>query len=176
MKNSLIITLSFLAILVSLAAVYVTIEKANLATGSQNLANNTNTVQTLVYPLDLSFQQISKGDQSSQDSNISLIITNQSELNQLYESYLQYESLPVVDFTRYQLIAVFMGQKGSAGYSIQVTKVIEEQSVISVNVLQTSPASSCSTASVITNPYNIVMIPKSDKKVSFMVINQILTC
>jgi hypothetical protein len=71
-----------------------------------------------------------------------------------------------IDFSNYQIIAVFDNIKQNGGHSIDITKIIENDNniIVTVENLQTGNLSS-----VITQPYHIVKITKTTKDVLFQV-------
>lgn len=69
-----------------------------------------------------------------------------------------------VDFTKYQVIAVIDEVRHYGGYSIDITKITETNSIIFVKVEHLKPGG---LNAVITQPYHIVKIPKTNKKIVF---------
>ena len=69
-----------------------------------------------------------------------------------------------IDFSKYQVLAVFDHVKGSGGWSIDMTDVTEyrDEIVVTVENLQKGDATR-----LITQPYHIVKMPVSDKKIVF---------
>ena len=53
-----------------------------------------------------------------------LVIQNQADLNILYTS-LSIEEIPKIDFTKSQVVALFLGQKNNGGYTISIDRVEE---------------------------------------------------
>jgi len=69
-----------------------------------------------------------------------------------------------IDFTKYQIIAVVDEIYKNGGHSIDITKISEEPKRINVKVEKLLKGN---IATVITQPYHIVKIPKTSKKVVF---------
>ncbi len=69
-----------------------------------------------------------------------------------------------IDFTKYQVIAVFDEVHNSGGYSIDITKITQSNSEITVKVEQLKKGD---LTSVVTQPFHIVKITKSNKAVVF---------
>jgi hypothetical protein len=69
-----------------------------------------------------------------------------------------------IDFSAYQVIAIFDEIHGSGGWSIDITGIVEysDKIVVRVTHLKTGYFSA-----VLTQPYHIVKIPVSDKKIVF---------
>jgi len=58
----------------------------------------------------------------------------------------------------YSYLAVFAGQKPSAGYSIEIKEVIDNEGITGVTVAETSPAKGMMVAEVLTYPVDIVKL------------------
>jgi hypothetical protein len=69
-----------------------------------------------------------------------------------------------IDFTKYQIIAVVDQKYRNGGHSIDITKISENSNLITVKVEKLLKGN---LTSVITQPYHIVKIAKSSKKVVF---------
>ena len=63
------------------------------------------------------------------------------------------------------VLALFDEVKGSGGYSIIVTDIVENQDNLTVTVKQTAPTGSA--YAVMTQPYCIVKIPFTTKQIIF---------
>lgn len=119
------------------------------------------------------FSVIVQDDNFNTNANIpksNLVIKDQTEWNNLL---LKINILTAansimpdidVDFTKYQVIAVIDQVRNSGGYSIDITKITETNNSIFVKVEQLKPGGFYT---VITQPYHIVKIPKTNKKIVF---------
>ncbi|WP_297333048.1 protease complex subunit PrcB family protein [Flavobacterium sp.] len=76
---------------------------------------------------------------------------------------LNIETIPQVDFTKNNVVAVFMGQKRSGGYSITVEKVVIDGNTAQVLVKNTLPEQGAMVTMALTAPYCVAAIPKTDK-------------
>jgi len=68
--------------------------------------------------------------------------------------------IPSVDFETQEVLAVFDGTHSSGGYSIKVARVVDQSLTRIVYVEQHRPAENCSVPSVLTSPYELVVVPK----------------
>lgn len=93
------------------------------------------------------------------------VIKDDSGLAKLYES-VNDEKIPKIDFSKERIVALFLGQRNSGGYSIKVKEVVEKGSKIYVKVEEDSPKSGENATMAITNPYTIVKI-NSTKEIIF---------
>lgn len=69
-----------------------------------------------------------------------------------------------IDFNRYQVIAVFDKVYGNGGYSIDITNIKENESNLIIKVENLNKGG---LLSIITQPYHIVKIKKTDKNIVF---------
>lgn len=121
----------------------------------------------------VTYSEILKGDiYNGKDSNskANLVIKDEkswndvlSKMNLILPANVIFPDTNV-DFTKYQVIAVFDQMRNYGGYSIDITKITETRNRIIVKVEQLKPGG---IAAVITQPYHIIKMPKSDKKIVF---------
>jgi hypothetical protein len=74
--------------------------------------------------------------------------------------------LPQVDFKKEMVLAVFMGQKPSGGFAVTITKVVPTDKGLNVHVRETAP-DGIATA-VITSPWHLAVVPRTEGKVTFV--------
>ncbi len=74
---------------------------------------------------------------------------------------------PHVDFSKYAVLAVFMGQKSSGGYSTEISKVLQNGNNLEVHVQESSPSADACTTMVLTQPYHIAKVKKVEGKIEF---------
>jgi hypothetical protein len=70
-----------------------------------------------------------------------------------------------IDFSNFIILAFFDEIKMNGGYTIEIAGVVENRNDLTVNVRHLSPNGIVPT--VITQPYCIVKIPKTEKKIVF---------
>jgi hypothetical protein len=73
---------------------------------------------------------------------------------------------PKIDFDRQMVIAVFMGTRNTGGYSVKITR-IESNGTLMVWVKQSSPPPGMMVTEALTAPYHAVVVPKSDKAIDW---------
>ncbi len=89
-----------------------------------------------------------------------IVIKSKSGLAALYKE-INIADVPEVDFTKNNVIGLFLGQKSSGGYSIDVVSVKVTGDTAEVTIKEIAPAGMATMA--ITQPYCIALIPKTDK-------------
>ena len=68
---------------------------------------------------------------------------------------------PLVDFSKYEVIAVFDGTRSSGGYRVEVTDVTEEDGRRVVHILREEPGDDCAVTDAITSPFQVIRVEKS---------------
>ncbi len=74
---------------------------------------------------------------------------------------------PKVDFTRDMVVAVFMGGYGNGCFHVNVQGVVKAADKVSVRVMRFEPGRTAICTANMTNPYDIVVTPRSDLPVEF---------
>jgi len=150
-------------------------------TGFSSWSFPTNAEQLNLGASRVPFTTISRGLYCGHTDTADSVITNQEDWANLWQQINPSDEgdadpevkiplpPPEVDFTRYTVIAVFMGEQPTDGHSITVFKVKEVGSALKVFVKSASADSSCQIAQVKTQPYHIVEIDKTEKEVRFNV-------
>lgn len=72
-----------------------------------------------------------------------------------------------IDFDTQTAIAVFMGQKPTGGYDIEVKRIVESGNRITVFYELLEPSQDDMVIQVITSPYHIVTIGHTEKEIVF---------
>ena len=103
---------------------------------------------------------IDKGTMSNMDDARQASAHSVEEWSKLWTLHAGERTRPAVDFTREVVVAVFMGTRPTAGFSIEITRVREEGPALVVTYKETRPAPGGVTAQVLTSPFHIVAVPR----------------
>jgi len=76
-------------------------------------------------------------------------------------------SIPKIDFSKETVIAVFMGEKTTGGFSVAIENVKEENKKLIVKIKETKPGPKDMVTMVITQPFCFVKINSIDKEFIF---------
>jgi hypothetical protein len=89
-------------------------------------------------------------------------IQNQEQLKELW-GYVQGnpDSVPSIDFTKQEVLAVFDGTHSTGGYHIDISKITEANGTRTVQVVRTAPGANCTSNQGLTGPYQVVIVPAS---------------
>lgn len=103
-----------------------------------------------------------------ESSKTNLVIKNNDQWNILKNRLTSYSITQLnetdIDFEKYQVIAIIDEVRHSGGYSVDITKISQTKTSIIVNIEQLKKGD---LTSVITQPFHIVKIAKTAKRVVF---------
>ena len=97
------------------------------------------------------------------DRQVNYRVTNQDDLTTLWNMIYSDSgpSVPLIDFTTKEVIAVFDGSHSSGGYSIHVTDVRESDGMRVIHILRTAPGDGCAVPNAVTSPFELVVLSLS---------------
>lgn len=121
-----------------------------------NVVNNFNMDTTIA------FEILKQEAYGGRDAKGTVVVTSQEQLNGLYKE-LGWNDVPAVDFTKNNVVALFMGEKRTGGYSIGIKKVVVKDNTAIITVTETKPEGMATMA--LTAPYCIALIPKTKEVV-----------
>lgn len=133
--------------------------------GSKSTADSSKRPVTETRQSQKLYTVLSESDYQGKDTKSYEIIKDNESLMKLYQS-VNDEQIPRIDFTKERIVALFLGQKNSGGYSIKVKDVVEKGGKIYVSVQETAPKAGENATMAMTNPYTIVKI-NSTKEIVF---------
>ncbi len=118
-------------------------------------------------PESLEFTSISKGQASSISEQRQLVIRDEQGFKDIWQEIDDVRGLPEIDFENNMVIAVFMGERPTGGYGIEIKSIDEYPDRITVNIVETEPGPDELTTQALTYPYHIVTTEKTDSEVRF---------
>lgn len=83
---------------------------------------------------------------------------------------------PDIDFSRDMVIATFLGERATGGYHIAISGVEEQEESLVVSVKATLPGVNCVVTQALSQPYQIVTVPRSGKIVAFTMAVERVDC
>lgn len=175
-KKPLIVS-SLLVAIILLAGAGVYVARRRMVTNDQIIVNPGSTLTP--FPSSspftehqITFETISKGYYSGHVARKDYVIVEGTEWRKLwnvvYANTSEPPALPSVDFNTEMVIAVFQGGKGSSGYAIEVTSILEKPSSLEVAVKEYSPGKESIVLPALTAPFHIIKVKLIDKKVIFL--------
>jgi hypothetical protein len=121
---------------------------------------------------DVPFQTLAKGIWGGPGDPSDRVILDAAAVEEIWAQFKpdvgKPAPLPGVDFENEMILATFAGQKPTGGYFTEIKAVRDSGKEIQVHVTETEPPSDVSVITVLTHPYHIVKIPRTDKPVTFV--------
>jgi hypothetical protein len=71
---------------------------------------------------------------------------------------------PEVDFSRDLVVAVAAGQRPTGGHEIAIEKVAQSDGGLTIHVVETAPGPNCVTTTSLTQPVDVVVVPRVNAK------------
>lgn len=108
----------------------------------------------------VSFEALAEGPRSKVESRVNYLITTQEELVELWNFLEEPPPVPIVDFNKKVVAAVFAGEVPTSGYDINVVEVQDaDKRVVKIELIK--PDESCILAQSVTAPYQVIELPKT---------------
>jgi|GEM_PF-2940303 hypothetical protein len=96
-----------------------------------------------------------------------VVARSEAEWNELWSRHAPGRPVPRLDFSRVMVAAVFMGQKPTSGYAVEIQKVQNNSGRIRVLYHITEPAPRAAVAQTPASPFHIVVLPRVEGDVQF---------
>lgn len=158
---------------------YILSEEAPVGYTGFNIEWSVSRFETVVQE-ELGFTTISVGSRSGHTSQANYVVQDSQAWVDLWNQHMLFMvepmPLPEVDFSENMIVAVFMGEVSTGGYALRIYDIVETESSVVVKMERTEPGPTCIVPQVLTQPYHIVQIAKTDKPVTFHVTTKILEC
>jgi hypothetical protein len=71
-------------------------------------------------------------------------------------------ALPIIDFTRYEVIGVFDGSHSTGGYGVSVTGILDQDGTRIVRIRREVPGETCIVTQGLTSPFQLVRVEKTN--------------
>jgi len=117
----------------------------------------------------INFKELLNETQGGFDTAKLLVITDKQGLLDVYNQVNKIRKpnfdIPKLDYKKQCLLALFMGERSTGGYTISVDHILESPNKITVYIEEKNPEGM--TTMVISSPFCFVLIDKSDKEIVF---------
>ena len=116
----------------------------------------------------ISYEIIEKGEHSGVKVRKNFVISSKEDFHNFLRKYQISKNNIKVNFDKKMLIGIFLGEQTTGGFAINVQKIIENDNkvIIYYNVKNNQIATM-----VITTPYLLIQITKTNKPIDFQLIN-----
>jgi hypothetical protein len=103
---------------------------------------------------------IDKGTMSQIDGARQAVARSAAEWSTLWSQHAGDRARPAVDFNKEMVVAVFLGTRPTAGFSVEVVGAREEGTTLVVSYRESRPQPGAVAAQVLTSPFHVVAVPK----------------
>ncbi|MFN8672110.1 MAG: protease complex subunit PrcB family protein [Candidatus Sericytochromatia bacterium] len=136
---------------------------------SSSPTSSTNSEQSFIGDLD--FRKVLSGEKSNVKKFSTRVVTNETELQTLWNDYTGNFNnpvfLPKIDFQQKNVIAIFLGDKPTNNYAVDIDKITESKDKISVVLREVKPTTGSEVNYETTQPFLFIEIKKSNKYIEF---------
>jgi hypothetical protein len=116
----------------------------------------------------IDFETVSKDFYSLQVEKENYVAKDEESLNQILDLIEIQDSINYdIDFSEETVVAVFMGEKSSGGYSIEIVEVVKKEDHLEFVVEVKEPGPDDMTIQAITSPYHIIRLKRFDTEYVF---------
>ena len=146
-------------------------ESGAVLTGGTSSSSQSSASSTRNVP----FSTAAKGQQGGSSDRGLRAVSDQNGLTVLLATMEDPTSI-AADFDSTMVIAAFAGEKLTGGHDIEITSITEQQGMVTVEVVETSPAAGCAVTQTITTPYHIVLVRQPHADVRFHTTQRVQEC
>src|SRR5213594_288709 len=118
------------------------------------------------------FSTLAKGLASGVGQPTQIVVRSQNEWTALWSRHMRAPSAPPpppsVDFSRDMVVALFMGERPTGGYAIEVTQIERTDAGLAIHYRTRRPDPSSMQMQVLTQPYHLITVPRADDPVTFV--------
>jgi PrcB C-terminal len=129
---------------------------------SQLAAGQTNTK----LKVDISFQTVVKGSRSGVREPLQIVIRSQAEWDALWKRHVSIETNPppppTIDFNKQIVIGVFLGEKPTGGYDVEITRAEQSDGALVLHYREKSPLPGSIAIQALTQPFHIIQVVRDD--------------
>lgn len=106
-----------------------------------------------------------RGTQSGIGATTVMVARDEAQWTDLWSKHASRQipapDAPAVDFAKHMVVCVCLGTRPSAGWSVKVERAVEEDGALWLDVRETQPAEGAATAQMLTEPFEMVLLPQS---------------
>ncbi len=110
----------------------------------------------------VSFQTVARGSRSGIAEAAQIVVRDQAEWASLWQKHSSVDANPpappAIDFGKELVAAVFLGQKPTGGYAVEIVSVERSNGQLTVGLRETSPAPGAIATQAFTQAFHIVRI------------------
>ena len=108
----------------------------------------------------VSFQTIERGHQSGMVEPLRVVARNTAEWEALWRKHNAFRShqpkLPVINFNREIVIGVFLGNRSTGGYEVEIVNISRDDGMFAVSFIEKTPPRNGMVIQSLTQPFHLV--------------------
>ncbi len=113
-----------------------------------------------------------RGDSSGITDFTTSVATNEDDWRQLWRSHISYQydadlTPPAVDFEKSMVVGVFLGNRGTGGYAVNIVEIRKAAGKKTVVYHEDVPSPRDHALAVITQPFHLKVIPTTSSTIEF---------
>lgn len=118
---------------------------------------------------ELAFRPLVRGIHSGISATTLLVARDEEQWRELWGQHaarqLPPSAAPSVDFSKEMVVCVCLGNRPTAGWSLEVERATREDGALWLDVREKAPAPDALVAQMVTNPFEMVVLPRSELRV-----------
>ena len=130
-------------------------------------------------PQEIPVERMLQGSSSGHDHKRSYAVRDMAQWQALWEEHTRRMNpvlLPELDFSQEMVLAAFLGNQLTGGYTVEIAGVTVHADHLEARVAERMPGRECMVTQAESQPFDIVRIPLSPKEVRFVVEEQVREC
>lgn len=117
-------------------------------------------------------ETIARDNMSGVEGARQVAVKTDADWSKLWRAHNAAAPVPKVDFSKRMVLAVFLGTRPSAGYSVEITGTKADGKTLLVAWREFPPKPGNLSAQVLTSPAHLVTIPAFDGEVTFQKVDR----
>ena len=123
------------------------------------------------------FRTVAVGDGDGSQPRKGLVVRGAKRWRKVWRSLTAgAEPRPPIDFSRHMLLVASQGRQPSSGHRVRITSVGSPGGVVIVDVTEVSPGKGCPAGGVLTSPYHVIRVSRTDTPVQFFRHTRVRKC
>jgi hypothetical protein len=118
------------------------------------------------------FSTLAKGLASGVDQPAQIVVRSQNDWAALWSRHMGTQTAPPpppsVDFSRDMVAALFMGERPTGGFAIEVTRIERTDGGLSIHYRNRRPNPADMHAQALTQPFHLIKVPRIDGPITFV--------
>jgi len=122
-------------------------------------------------PHQIPLRTLAKGTYSGVRERLEVVIKTEEAWQVLWQQHIAgvepRPEIPMADFSRQMVVAVFMGEQRTSGGTVEVLEATQEGTALVVQIRETPAPAGSVGLPVLTQPFHFALLPRSELAVKF---------